>query len=65
LRSVAEAGDSPQQEAALYYLAQIALAENDIPTARHNLSLVISIRGDFENRARAQLVHLSQGDAGK
>jgi len=55
LRSVADAGDSPQQEAALYYLAQVALAGNDATTARHFLARTISLHGDFEGRARAQL----------
>src|SRR5450631_196686 len=35
LKGVADAGDSPQQEAAFFYLAQIALAGNDAATARH------------------------------
>jgi len=44
-------GDSPQQEAALYYLAQIALVHNDPTTARHYLARTIALRGDFERRA--------------
>jgi anti-sigma factor RsiW len=55
LRAVAEAGDSPQQEAALYYLAQAALASNNAADARRYLSRTIALRGDFEQRARAQL----------
>ena len=55
LRRVADAGDSPQQEAALYYLAQAALAGNDATTARHFLARTIALHGDFEGRARAQL----------
>ncbi|MGA9671851.1 MAG: tetratricopeptide repeat protein [Terracidiphilus sp.] len=55
LRRVESAGDSPQQEAALYYLAQIALARNDAVTARHYLASTIALRGDFMTRARAQL----------
>jgi len=55
LRALADAGDSPQQEAALYYLAQVALAGNDATTARHFLARTISLHGDFEGRARAQL----------
>jgi hypothetical protein len=55
LRRVESAGDSPQQEAALYYLAQIALARNDATAARHYLASTIALRGDFLTRARAQL----------
>jgi len=55
LRGVADGGDSPQQEAALYYLAQIALSRNDSATARHYLARTVSLRGDFERRARAEL----------
>ncbi|MGD0941737.1 MAG: tetratricopeptide repeat protein [Terracidiphilus sp.] len=54
LRNVADAGDSPQQEAALYELAQIALAENDPVAAHAYLNRTISLRGDFEQRAREQ-----------
>jgi tetratricopeptide (TPR) repeat protein len=55
LKHVANAGDSPQQEAALYYLAQIALAGNDRSAARHYLSQTVSLHGDFEKRAHAEL----------
>ena len=65
LHSVAEAGDSPQQEAALYYLAQIALVRNDPATARHYLARTISLRGDFERRARSELINVRAGDYGK
>lgn len=65
LRSVADAGDSPQQEAAFYYLAQIALAGNDEATARRYLARTIALRGDLESRARLQLAHLPRGDAGQ
>ncbi len=54
LRKVADAGDSPQQEAALYSLAQIALAGHDAVTAHTCLLRTISLRGDFEKRAREQ-----------
>jgi predicted Zn-dependent protease len=54
LRKVADGGDSPQQEAALYYLAQIALAGNDPATAHAYLLRTISLRGDLEGRAREQ-----------
>jgi anti-sigma factor RsiW len=58
LRGVGDAGDSPQQEAAFYYLAQIALADNDATAARHYLSQTISLHGDFEKRAHAELNQL-------
>jgi hypothetical protein len=58
LRGVDSAGDSAQQEAALYYLAQIALAHNDATTARHFLARTISLRGDFQVRARAEMVSI-------
>jgi TolA-binding protein len=54
LHKVADTGDSPQQEGALYALAQIALAGNDPATARTYLLRTISLRGDFEGRARKQ-----------
>jgi phage FluMu protein Com len=65
LRGVADAGDSPQQEAAFYYLAQIALAGNDAVTARRYLAKTIALRGDLESRARFQLAHMPSGDAGQ
>lgn len=55
LRRVANAGDSPQQEAAFYYLAQIALESDDANNARHYLARTISLRGDFERQARSEL----------
>jgi protein-disulfide isomerase len=64
LRSVANAGDSPQQEAAFYYLAQTALAGNDVVAARHYLSRTASLHGDFEHRAHAQLATLPSSDGG-
>jgi len=63
LRGVADAGDSPQQEAAFYYLAQIALAGNDSTTARRYLSRTISLHGDLERRARAELAKVSEGES--
>jgi hypothetical protein len=54
LRRVAGAGDSPQQEVALYELAQIALADNDLATAHKYLLHVTSLRGDLEEKAREQ-----------
>ena len=55
LRKVDAAGDSPEQEAALYYLAQVALAREDSAGARHSLARTISLHGDFEQRARVEL----------
>ena len=65
LRGVADAGDSAQQEAALYYLAQIALAGSDATTARHYLARTISLHGDFEQRARTQLTHVREDDGSR
>lgn len=58
LRKVEAVGDSPQQEAALFYLAQAALARKDVAAARHNLTRTIALHGDFEHRARAQMDQL-------
>ena len=58
LRAVAAAGDSAEQEAALYYLAQLALAGEDGPAARTYLGQTIALHGDFERRARAELSKL-------
>jgi hypothetical protein len=58
LESVAKAGDSPQQEAALYYLAQVALERNDAATARHYLTRTVSLHGDFESRAHSELAKI-------
>jgi hypothetical protein len=55
LERVANAGDSPQQEAAFYYLAQIALERNDATNGRHYLTRTISLHGDFEHRARTEM----------
>jgi hypothetical protein len=54
LRKVADAGDSSLQEAALYELAQIALAENDPATAHKYLLQTTSLRGDLEGKARTE-----------
>jgi anti-sigma factor RsiW len=58
LRSVANAGDSPQQEAAFYYLAQIALADQDAAAARRYLGHAVQLHGDFEARAQAEFSRL-------
>ncbi|MGD0731333.1 MAG: zf-HC2 domain-containing protein [Terracidiphilus sp.] len=54
LRKIVDAGDSLQLESALYYLAQIDLARNDLAGAQHYLARTISLRGDLEHRARLQ-----------
>lgn len=59
LGRLAGKGDSPQQEAALYYLAQIALLRDDSAGARQQLVKVISLHGDFEQRAASELRRLS------
>jgi hypothetical protein len=59
LRAVASAGDSPEQEAALYYLAQTALLGNDLPHARTWLDQTIALHGDFERRAKATLARIN------
>jgi TolA-binding protein len=51
---VAGEGDSPQQESALYSLAQIALMRNDTASAHQFLVMTISLKGDLEPRARAE-----------
>jgi len=54
LHKVVDAGDSPQLELALYYLAQIELARNDPAGAHRFLVRTISLQGDLEQRARLQ-----------
>ncbi|HEY3703864.1 MAG TPA: zf-HC2 domain-containing protein [Terracidiphilus sp.] len=61
LRHIAEAGDSPYQESAFYYLAQIALAQSDAAAARRELNHVVLLRGDLEHRARKQLTEIPSG----
>jgi hypothetical protein len=53
LGAVTDHGDSPQQEAAYYYLAQVALAQDDAGAAHGLLQHTIELHGDFEARARA------------
>jgi anti-sigma factor RsiW len=59
LQSVADGGDSPQQEASLYYLAQTALLNNDVAEANRDLTRTVALHGDFERRARAELDRIS------
>jgi hypothetical protein len=55
LQQVANAGDSPQQEASLYYLAQVSLAGKNTEQARQYLVRAIALHGEFEHRARVEL----------
>jgi len=55
LKAATAVAGTPEQEAAWYYLAQVALLSNDGNLARHYLALTISSRGDFEERASTQL----------
>lgn len=54
LNVVAQAGESPEQEGALYALAQVALAQNNPALARTYLAKTIALQGGLESRARAQ-----------
>jgi len=54
MRAVAAAGDSPQQESALYYEAQLALQAGEASAAHRYLRQTIALRGDLEKQARAQ-----------
>lgn len=58
LAHVAGMNDAPQQEAALYYLAQVELLRADQSGAREKLKKVVSLHGDFEQRARSELEKL-------
>jgi len=58
LNQVAGVADAPQQEAAMYYLAQIALLGKDVPVARRYLAHTVQLHGDFEARARAELTQI-------
>lgn len=58
LQGVASKGESPQQEGAMYMLAQIALARGDLDSARRQLEQITTLHGDFEQRAQRQLGEL-------
>ena len=64
LEQVSDKADSPEQEAAFYYLAQIDLLRTDPATARRNLNKVISLHGEFEDRAHDELKRISAASAG-
>jgi len=55
LRTVADAQNAPRQEAALYLLAQVSLAEDDAVAADGYLNRIIKLEGDLEARAQAEL----------
>jgi tetratricopeptide (TPR) repeat protein len=55
LQQVVNAGDSPQQEASLYYLAQVSLAGKNTEQARQYLGRAIALHGEFERRSRVEL----------
>jgi tetratricopeptide (TPR) repeat protein len=54
LSKVADAGDTPEQEPALYEMAQVALAQNNPTLAHKYLQQTIALRGDLEAKARAE-----------
>lgn len=65
LAMVADKGDSPQQEAAVYYLAQTDVLRADPVSARRNLEAVIALHGDFESRAQAELKRIPAEPVGR
>jgi Tfp pilus assembly protein PilF len=50
--------ESPQYEAAHYYLAQLMLARGDVVAARQYLRRTADMQGDYASRARAELAKL-------
>ena len=59
LHKVADQKNAPRQEAALYLLAQVALAQDDLAAAHTYLERTINLRGDMEERARALDLRIS------
>lgn len=59
LQMVVEAGDSPQQETAMFLLAQVELEQGHSVMAKHLLERTVSLQGDYERKARSQLRRLS------
>lgn len=55
LGRVAYAVDTPQQEAAFYYLAQVEIARGDARSAQADLVQTVILHGEFERRARTEL----------
>jgi anti-sigma factor RsiW len=64
-RRLADTVNSPEQEASLYYLAQIALVQNDLPGTRSALRRVISLHGDFEQRATREIAKIDAAEKPK
>lgn len=58
LRAVAEAEDSPFQEEATFLLVKAFLSRGETDKARHELKVVIGLRGDFEADAKRLLASL-------
>jgi tetratricopeptide (TPR) repeat protein len=54
LHKIADADNAPRQEAALYLLAQVSLAEDDPAAAHAYLERTISLNGDLQERAQAE-----------
>jgi hypothetical protein len=59
---VTAAGDTPQLEAAEYYLAQTRLLRGDAAGATNWLNKTIALRGDYEERAQKQMARLSHAE---
>jgi TolA-binding protein len=59
-KAVIRAGDSPQLEAANYYLAQAMLARGDAAAAKESLDRTIALHGDYEQLAHDQLQRLKK-----
>jgi hypothetical protein len=57
---VIAAGDTPQLEAAEYFLAQTMLLRSDASSARNWLHKTIALHGDYQTRAQTQLSLLVQ-----
>jgi anti-sigma factor RsiW len=55
LSRVAYAVDTPQQEAAFYYLAQVEIARGDFRSAQADLVQTVIQHGEFEQHARTEL----------
>jgi hypothetical protein len=63
LQSAAYTADSPQQEAAFYYLAQTELGRDNATNAEQDLVRTVLLHGDYERRAAAQLATLRSTSA--
>jgi len=59
LHKVADTENSPRQEAALYLLAQVSLAENDPAAAHTYLERTILLNGDLLEKARAENLRIT------